>query len=366
MGDATTQVLIVADGTGGHIFPALAVAQQLQSQGFQIAWCGVQNGMAQRFVADQFPFYAIKINALRGKGLKRYLAMPFKLLGAIKQSLKLLKQLNPKIIVAMGGYSAGPMGVAARLKKIPLVIHEQNSIAGLTNRKLAKWASKVLQAFPNTFDAQTLRRSDLLATTGNPVRAELCQLPAPEQRLQNRSGPLRILVLGGSQGAHFINQQVMQLAQQLGDRVVIWHQTGKTDFQPVQDFYQQHQLEAEVMPFIDDMAKAYAWADLVIARSGALTVSELMAVGVGSLLIPFPFAVDNHQLHNAGYLEREGAAEIFVQHGFDQEHFINTVKRLAQDREKLLTMAVAAHVLAKPNAAKDVAQCCKEIINNDV
>jgi len=350
-------ILIVAGGTGGHIFPALAVAEILQAQGVRIVWCGTERGLENTLVTKRFPLEIIQVQALRGKGLMRWLLLPWQLMRSVLQSVCLIHKIKPQLILAMGGYAAGPVGIAAFLKRIPLVVHEQNTIPGLTNRLLSKWAKQTLQAFPNSFHSAKVK------TVGNPVRTDIIAIVPPEKRLPLAEEPLRILILGGSQGAHFINEtMLMAWPSMASEKIVFKHQTGVQDFQMVQRFYQEHAVAAEVNMFIEDMAAAYAWADLVIARAGALTISELAAVGIASILIPFPFAVDDHQLHNARVLAEVGAAIIMCQQDFDLTKFTAMLKKFATQRALLLEMAQKARQLASPTAAQQVADVCLHLI----
>ncbi len=292
------RILIIAGGTGGHIFPALAVAQAIQEHDVEVCWLGTRDGLEARLVPSKFPMHTISIKALRGMGIIRKLLMPWFLLLATLKAYRIIRKLKPNLVLGMGGYVSGPGGIAAWLARVPLIIHEQNSISGLTNRVLSKIAKTVLQAFPNTFHDKLN-----IETTGNPVRPELTESPAPKERFAGRQGPLRILVLGGSRGARAINQQVVQALEQYPRKtdVMVWHQTGQMDYDHVKSMYETIPVEAKVSPFIDDIAHAYCWADIVVCRAGALTVSEIAAVGVGAIFIPYPFAVDDHQFHNSRY-----------------------------------------------------------------
>src|SRR3990167_4655517 len=336
------RILIIAGGTGGHIFPALVVAQAIKNRGVDVYWLGSRGGLEERLVSSEFPMYTISITALRGKGITKKLVMPYRLLRAIFQAHRILRQLRPTVVLGMGGYVSGPGGIAAWLAGIPLIIHEQNSVAGLTNRLLAKVANSVLQAFPGAFHYK--RHAE---TTGNPVRNELIESVSPKERFNHRQGPLRILVLGGSQGARAINRQMLKAVEAYPDRstITVWHQTGSADYTEIKNGYDSISFEAKVTPFIDQMLSAYHWADIVVCRAGALTVSEIAAVGVGAIFIPYPHAVDNRQLHNSRYLEQVGAAIILVQAALTPESLIELFQQLSQDRARLLRMAESARSL---------------------
>jgi UDP-N-acetylglucosamine--N-acetylmuramyl-(pentapeptide) pyrophosphoryl-undecaprenol N-acetylglucosamine transferase len=352
------RLLIIAGGTGGHIFPALAVARKLRDQGIDVHWLGSHSGLEEKLVASEFPIGYISIQALRGKGWLRKLIAPWRLLRATYQAYRYLRKVKPDVALGMGGYVAGPGGVAAWLARVPLVIHEQNSVAGYTNRALAKIAKSVLEAFPHTFPAEPK-----VTTTGNPVRAELVGAPLPQARFANRQGPLRILVLGGSQGAGAINDVMLAALRDYSQKkeISIWHQAGARHYQDVKSAYEKIAVDAKVDDFINDMMSAYCWADLVICRAGALTVSEVAAVGVASVFIPYPHAVDDHQLHNSRYLERAGAAIIIIQPAFTKERLIELFNQFASDRSRLLVMAECARSFAQPKAVEQVIAQCEKL-----
>jgi UDP-N-acetylglucosamine--N-acetylmuramyl-(pentapeptide) pyrophosphoryl-undecaprenol N-acetylglucosamine transferase len=358
------RAMIMAGGTGGHVFPALAVAQALREHGVEVCWLGTRRGMeAQQVPKNGFPIEYISISGLRGKGKLSLLLAPFRLLLAMGQALWILLRYRPQVVLGMGGFVTGPGGVVARLLGRPLVIHEQNAIAGLTNRLLAKIATRILEAFPGAF-----RNSQRVRHTGNPVRAAITQLPTPEARLAGRTGALRILVVGGSQGALALNQIVPEaiaaMPQEL--RPEVWHQCGRHNCELSEAVYQRAGIAARVMPFIDDMNSAYEWADVVICRSGAMTVAELAAAGVGAILVPFPYAVDDHQTANGRYLAEHGAAEIIPQAQLNPQGLAQRLEELAEDarngRERILKMAEQAHSLAMPNATEDVMNQCLEVM----
>ena len=347
-------ILIMAGGTGGHIFPALAVADVLRKEGWQVTWLGARNSMEAELVPRHgYEMAWVRFSGLRGKGLLRKLLLPINLLIALWQSAVAIFRYRPDVVLGMGGYISFPGGLMAALLRRPLVIHEQNSVAGLSNKVLAKIATRVLSGFPDV-----LKRAEWC---GNPVRDNIAQLPAPEQRYKARSGVLNILIAGGSLGAQAINECLPQalfcLPQKMDPRVV--HQTGKNHFADVQSLYNSAGLEAEIKPFLDDMAKYYAWADVVICRAGALTVAELAAAGVASILIPFPYAVDDHQTGNAKFLSDKGAAILMSQAELAPLRLARVLEEMT--REKALSMAQAARALAQPKAALCVAKVCREL-----
>lgn len=347
-------IMIMAGGTGGHIYPGLAVADVLKSEGWKVTWLGAPNSMEAELVPRHgYEVAWVRFSGLRGKGLLRKLLLPFNLLIALWQSAVALFFYRPDVVLGMGGYITFPGGVMAALLRKPLVIHEQNSIAGMSNRALAKIASRVLSGFPDV-----LKHAQWC---GNPVRESIAALPAPEQRYSARSGVLNVLVVGGSLGAKALNECLPQalfcMPQEKEPKVV--HQTGKKNFEEVQELYNSAGIAAEVKPFLDDMAEYYAWADVVICRAGALTVAELAAAGVASILIPFPYAVDDHQTGNAKFLSDKGAAMLMPQTELSPRHLAKVLEEMT--REKALNMAQAARALAQPSAAQCVAKICKEL-----
>jgi len=349
-------VLVMAGGTGGHIFPGLAVARALRERGVPVAWLGNPNGMEARVVPPTgIPMEYVSIGGLRGKGLSTKLLAPFRLISALGQCLRIIRRLRPRVVLGMGGYVTGPAGLAAWLSRRPLVIHEQNAVAGLTNRLLSRFATEILSAFPHSFP-----QADLGRAIGNPVRREISELPEPSARFAGRTGRLRLLVFGGSQGALRLNQVVPAAIAQMpaGQRPEVLHQAGGRTLEIASAAYREAGLEANVTPFIDDMAAAYAWADLAICRSGALTVSELAAAGLGSILVPFPAAVDDHQTRNAGYLVEAGAARLIQESELSEESLAALLGGLAADRPALIAMATAARGRALPDALDQLAAAC--------
>ncbi|NNM51424.1 MAG: undecaprenyldiphospho-muramoylpentapeptide beta-N-acetylglucosaminyltransferase [Pseudomonadales bacterium] len=353
-----TTLMILAGGTGGHVFPALAVAEIWRQRGMNVEWLGTAAGIEARIVpAAGITLHTLPVYGLRGKGWKQRVRAPLPLLKAGWLAWRLMHRQDVALALGMGGYVTGPAGLAARLAGKPLVIHEQNAVAGLSNRWLAPWASRLLTGFPGVFGDQA--KASLV---GNPVRASIAALPEPRLR-QHQEGVLQILVLGGSQGADALNRIVplalQRLAMECSLRVV--HQCGEKHLTLTEERYANLQGKTQVIPFIQDMAAAYLAADLVICRAGALTVAELAAAGVPSLLIPLPSAVDDHQTHNARYLSDAGAAVLCPQVGLDAEKLLAALQPL-RDTDRRLSMAKNARALAQPDAAKRVADICQEII----
>ncbi len=350
----TRSILIMAGGTGGHIFPALAVADCLRTQGWRVTWLGARSSMEAELVPKQgYPMAWVRFSGLRGKGLLRQLLLPFNLLVAFAQSAAALLRHRPDVVLGMGGYITFPGGMMATLFNRPLVIHEQNSIAGLSNKVLARLATRVMSGFP-----------DVLPNAewcGNPVRDSITALPPPPVRYMARSGVLNLLIVGGSLGAKAINECVPQALAllPLATRPQVLHQTGKQHFDAVQAAYAQATVSGEIKPFLEDMAQHYAWADIVICRAGALTIAELAAAGVASILIPFPFAVDDHQTGNARFLSENSAAILLPQAQLTPRYLADLLCDMT--REQALKMAQAARQLAKPEAAQRVAQVCMEL-----
>jgi UDP-N-acetylglucosamine--N-acetylmuramyl-(pentapeptide) pyrophosphoryl-undecaprenol N-acetylglucosamine transferase len=348
--------MIMAGGTGGHVFPALAIAGSLRPS-HEVVWLGTQRGIEARLVpAAGYAVEWIEVEGLRGKGVGRWLAAPVRLLRAVSQARRALARRRPGVVLGCGGFASGPGGIAAWLAGAPLVIHEQNAVAGLTNRWLARVATRIAEGFPGSFPAG--RRA---LYTGNPVRPEIASLPPPRQRFESRSGPMRLFVFGGSQGASALNRLVPAALALLpaGRRPWVLHQSGDRERDATEASYRTAGIQAEVRPFIDDMAAAYANADLVISRAGASTVAELAAAGVGSILVPFPAAVDDHQTKNAEWLGRVSAAQVVSETGLTAEELANRIATLfGNGRSRLLAMAEAARSLAVTDAARRVAELC--------
>jgi UDP-N-acetylglucosamine--N-acetylmuramyl-(pentapeptide) pyrophosphoryl-undecaprenol N-acetylglucosamine transferase len=357
-------ILIMAGGTGGHVFPALALARLLRAKSFEVVWLGTQRGLEARVVpAERIQIEWLSVGGLRGKGVTTLLAAPFRLALALMQALRVMWRHRPLVVVGLGGFVTGPGGVAAWLMRRPLLIHEQNAVAGFTNRCLSHLAREVLEAFPGSFGRDVGARA-----IGNPVRQDISAIAAPASRFADRSGAIRILVIGGSQGATRLNAVVpfalarlKQLHAQEIPAIDVRHQAGERWIDTGRQSYASAGVRADVRPFIEDMAEAYSWADLVICRSGALTVSELAAAGVGAILVPFPAAVDDHQTHNAQYLVKEGAAVLIADRDLTAERLADELQRLCAGRGKLLAMAERARLLAKPRAADELATSCLEM-----
>lgn len=357
-------VLIMAGGTGGHVFPALAVAQELRQRGIPVVWMGTRAGLEARLVPEAgFPMEWISVSGLRGKGVARLLMAPFMLLVAGIQALNVLLRQKPIAVLGMGGFVTGPGGAMAKLLRRPLCIHEQNAVAGTTNRLLARIATCVMEAFPNSFPfAGSIMHKTTL--TGNPVRAEISAIPEPDKRFTDRNNEkqVHLLVLGGSLGAQAINKVIPEALKLLAPeyRPLVRHQAGSRNLEEAKIGYQDAEVNVELVPFIDDMAEAYAWADIVICRAGALTVSELTASGVGSVLVPYPYAIDDHQTLNARYLVNAGAGLMLNQKEMTAERVSGLLKEFSSQRGRLLELANAARDLAMPDAACRVAEICME------
>lgn len=359
-------LMIMAGGTGGHVMPALAVADFLRGEGWKVVWLGTRNGMEATLVPKHgYEMAWINFSGLRGKGLLRAITLPLQLLAAFYQSLRAILAHRPDVVLGMGGYPAFPGGMMAALLAKPLVVHEQNSIAGLTNRVLACLADKVLVAFPGAFkgakDKPLPCGKAETQWCGNPVRADIAAVAKPNARLAGREGALRLLVVGGSLGAAALNEVVPQALAMIApaQQPQVVHQSGSRHIEALRSHYQAAGVEADCRAFIDDMAEQYAWADVVICRSGALTVAELAAAGVASVLVPFPHAVDDHQTTNARFLSDSGAAVLIPQAELNADKLAALLQEFT--REKLLAMAQAARALAKPDATRQVAEICKEL-----
>jgi UDP-N-acetylglucosamine--N-acetylmuramyl-(pentapeptide) pyrophosphoryl-undecaprenol N-acetylglucosamine transferase len=354
--------LIMAGGTGGHVFPALALARELRERSWQVVWLGTRRGLEARLVpAEQIAVEWLSVSGLRGRGALVWLTAPLSLARALLQALAVIHRRRPALVVGLGGFVAGPGGLAAWLLRRPLLIHEQNAIAGFTNRCLARLARRVLTAFPGSFAPRVHAR-----VVGNPVRREIAELPPPAQRFALRTGPTRVLVVGGSQGATRLNAMVpFALARAAAtQQFEIQHQSGERWIEAVKRHYAEAGVSARLQPFIEDMAAAYGWADLVICRAGALTVSELAAAGVGAILVPFPAATDDHQTRNAAVLVDDGAAVLIAERELSAELLAAELLRLCNGRGRLLAMAERARALAKPRAAQELADACVELVGS--
>lgn len=350
-------IMITAGGTGGHVYPGLAVARALIAQGIPVVWMGTRKGLEARVIPEAGIEMAwLDVSALRGKGLRALLLAPVNLVRALWQALQIVRKHQPAAVLGMGGFVAGPGGLMAALLGKPVVIHEQNAVAGLTNKLLSRVSRRVLEGFPGTFAA-----SQKVMATGNPVRLDIASLPAPLERLVDRDDePVHVLVVGGSLGAQALNQMVPQALAQLDAviRPMVRHQAGVKNIDDARRQYAAAGVNADVMPFIEDMAEAYAWADLVICRAGALTIAELAAAGVAAVLVPYPHAVDDHQTANGNYLAENGAALLIQQRDLTPEKLAGVLKDLCTDRARLRQMSIASRTLAKPHATAQVAAIC--------
>ncbi|MCC5859184.1 MAG: undecaprenyldiphospho-muramoylpentapeptide beta-N-acetylglucosaminyltransferase [Ectothiorhodospiraceae bacterium] len=359
MNAAARPVVIMAGGTGGHVFPGLAVAAVLRERGLPVVWLGTREGLEARLVPEAgLPMEYLEIRGLRGKGSLGWLLAPARLGRAVWQAAGVLRRHRPRAVLGLGGYAAGPGGIAAWLLRRPLVLHEQNAVAGLTNRSLSRFARRVLCGFPADFPGGVLAR-----VVGNPVRDAILQIPPPQERYANREGPLRLLVIGGSLGAQVLNERVPAAVARLPSdrRPVIRHQAGERTLEVAERAYLKAGVEADVTAFVHDMAEAYGWADLVISRAGALTVSELAAAGVAACLVPLPHAVDDHQTANARFLSDRQAAVLLPQAELTPRRLAGLLEEFDQRRDRLLAMAERARELARPRAAEDVADSCLEV-----
>jgi len=344
--------MIAAGGTGGHIFPGLAVANALKARGADVVWLGAKGALEERLVpAHNLPIELLSISAVRGKGALAWALAPLKLSRAVLEAMSALRRHRPRAVLALGGFAAGPGGIAAWLLRRPLLVHEQNRIPGLTNRVLSRLAWRTLAGFPDAFSPR--RRAEFV---GNPVRADIAAVAAPRERLSSRKGALKLLVLGGSQGARVLNKVLPDALKRLSaDSFDLWHQTGPKHFDEAATNYAQASVVGRIEPFIKDMAAAYAWADLVVCRSGALTLAELSAAGVASILVPYPYAVDDHQTANARFLVEVGAAVLLAERDLTAADLAARLTAFTQDRSQLLDMALAARSKSMPHAAETTA-----------
>jgi UDP-N-acetylglucosamine--N-acetylmuramyl-(pentapeptide) pyrophosphoryl-undecaprenol N-acetylglucosamine transferase len=359
MNGARAPVLIMAGGTGGHIFPGLAVAAALRARGIPVVWLGARRGMETRIVPEHdIELRTVPVAGLRGKGLMARLGAPWMLARALLGARRILREIRPRSVLSLGGYAAGPGGIAAWLQRRPLLVHEQNRVPGFTNRMLARFARKVMSGFRDAFAA-----SAHAEWTGNPVRSDIASLPSPAARFAERDGAPHLLVLGGSLGARTLNLGLPSALSLIpaDRRPQVRHQCGEAHLAATRAAYAHSDVEASVEPFIADMAAAYARADLVVCRAGALTLAELAAAGLGAILMPFPHAVDDHQTKNAEGFVAAGAAELVQDRDFEPSHFAELLERLLRDAGKRLAMADAARALAKPDAAEVIAQRCLEV-----
>lgn len=351
----TKTLMVMAGGTGGHVYPAMAVADDLQAKQWNIVWLCTEGGMENRLIANKhYKTAMINMKGVRGNGFKGWLMLPVKLFKACLQALQAIRLHKPNVILGMGGFAAFPGGLMAKITQTPLVVHEQNSVAGLTNRCMAKLANQTLAAFPSAF-------GDKAILIGNPVRQAIIEVLPPQTRFSNRTGALRVLVMGGSLGAKALNEILPQAfaGMVIENRPEVIHQAGEKHIASLNETYEKLNVAAKTIAFIEDMAEMYTWADIVICRSGALTIAELSAAGVASILVPFPFAVDDHQTGNAHYLADANAAILIQQAGLTVHQAITLISELT--REKCLQMAIKAKALGKPNATSAVSRICERM-----
>ncbi len=362
-------ILITAGGTGGHVYPGLAVARALIKQDIPVVWMGTHKGLEARIIpAAGIEMAWLDVNGLRGKGLMTLLAAPVKLVKALFQSIGIMRKHRPVAVLGMGGFVAGPGGLVASLMGIPVVIHEQNAVAGLTNKLLSKFSKKILEGFPQTFPkSATATKQNKIIAIGNPVRKEITAIAPPEKRLAGRDSAIRLLIIGGSLGAQALNEIVPQALAELGENIrpKVRHQAGKGKDATTQADYKAVGVDALVTPFIEDMSEAYEWADLIICRAGALTIAEVAAAGLASILVPYPYAVDDHQTANGAYLSDNGAAILMQQTEFNKDSASKVLQSLLTDREKIVSMSIKARKLAKPTATDEVAAICAQLAGYD-
>ena len=354
------RILIMAGGTGGHIFPGLAVAQYLKTKGMDVHCLGTDAGLEARLVTEaNIPLHVISVEGVRGKGWLTFLAAPMKVSKAIWQAKKIIQTVKPDIVLGMGGFVSGPGGLASWLTGCPLIIHEQNAIAGLTNKILSRFAKKVLQGFPDAFPPQPK-----VVTVGNPVRLEIEALSSPDHRFKSHEVPLRLLVMGGSLGAQALNEIVPRAIAKCSSnaRPIIRHQTGQKHYDVTKKIYESMNIPVDLKPFIKEMAESYAWADIVICRAGALTIAELCAAGVGAILVPYPFAVDDHQSANAHYMAKEEAAILIPQSQLNAEALTLLIEDLTNSPQKCLKMAQAAYQLRSAHVTDRIFDILTKVI----
>ena len=360
-------VLITAGGTGGHVYPGLAVARALIEQNIPVVWMGTPNGLEARVIPEAgIEMVYLSVNGLRGKGLTTLLAAPLQLAKALYQSLMIMIKVKPSAVLGMGGFVAGPGGLVAALMGKPVLIHEQNAIPGLTNKLLSNVSNKILEGFPNTFPSSNAKRKKIIGI-GNPVRKDIAAIDAPVDRLGDRWGHVNVLVFGGSLGAQILNEVVPMALEEIpmDKRPIVRHQAGKDKDVTTESLYKKLGVNATITPFIEDMAEAYEWADLVICRSGALTVAELAAAGMASVMVPYLYAVDDHQTANAKYLSESGAAILIPQTELNADSLSEVLMDLCSDRNKLIEMSIKARRLAKPEATEEVAALCAKYAGYD-
>lgn len=359
MSKTLNRVLIMAGGTGGHVFPGLALAHYLREKDIEVHWLGTERGLEARLVPEAaIPLHYITVAGIRGKTVFTQMSAVFKMLKAIWQARKIIKQVSPDVVIGMGGFVSGPGGVASWFLGVPLIIHEQNAKAGFTNQILAFFARRVLEGFPATFNSRKA------LAIGNPVRAEIECLPSPSQRFNQKKPPLRLLVIGGSLGAQALNELLPQALATLPteERPLVLHQTGEKHFSLTKKAYEAYGIEVTLKPFIAQIAEAYAWADMVICRAGALTVSELCSAGLGAIFVPFPYAVDDHQTANAYFMVKHHAALCIQQKVLTPERLAELIKEYTQAPEKCLAMANAAYSLRQEHVAQRIFDILAETV----
>ena len=347
----TKRILIMAAGTGGHVFPALAIARALKEKGAEVEWLGTKKGFEKKLLRDvDIPFHQISITGIRGNGLKRLLFSPINIFRAFLQSLKIIQKIKPDVVLGMGGFVCGPGAMAACVLRKRLVIHEQNAVPGMTNKILKHFAKTIFTAFPDVLLSKKTKY------VGNPIRHDIVEISVPEERFSNRSGSMRLLVFGGSQGALSFSSVLPQALALLPKTlsVEVWHQAGEKNIELAKKYYDEFKVKAKIVPFIHEMAAAYQWADLVVCRSGATTVSEMSAVGLPAIFIPYPFHKDDQQGYNARFLVDANAAIMIRQADFTPENLAAKLEELLSDRAKLLKMAKSGRELRKVEAVGEI------------
>lgn len=353
-------LMIMAGGTGGHVYPALAVAHDLRARDVEVFWLGTQRGLEARVVPEAgMDIEWVTIGGIKGKGLLARLLAPIRILIAMLQTGVVIFRRRPEAVLGMGGFVAGPGGLTAWLLRVPLLIHESNAVAGLTNKWLARLASRVLVGFPDVLTGSSHR-----LYVGNPVRAEIAALPEPALRLANRTGPLRLLVVGGSLGAQVFNEVVPRAVAELpaGINIEIRHQSGRDKLAATGEHYSNVGIEADIHEFITDMAGAYQWADLVVCRAGAMTIAELAAAGMAAILVPYPYAIYDHQTANARFLSEHDAAILLPQPEFSAARLAGLLADLEQDRSRVMQLSTKARQLAITDATDKVSAACLEVM----
>lgn len=353
------RILIMAGGTGGHVFPGLTIAHYFREKGIEVHWLGTMQGIESKVVPEAgFSLHFISVAGLRGKGIKSMLLAPIKIGKSILQARRLMNEIRPDVVIGMGGYASGPGGVAAWLTGRPLIIHEQNAKMGLTNKLLTKVANRVLAGFPIPLKPQSK-----VLFVGNPVRIEIENLPAPSERFTPSRSPFRLLVLGGSLGARALNEMVPRALAKMhaNNRPLVMHQTGDKYYHLAKETYQSVGVAANLIPFVKNMAEAYGWADMVLCRAGALTVTELCTVGLGAIFVPYPYAVDDHQTANAHFMVKDQAALCIQESELTETRLAEIVTELSTMPQKSMAMAQAAYRLRQVNVAEKIYHICKEI-----